>query len=293
MNVAAAAPTNSVHELWMGLQRFFQTPKGYLLLVFVPLVAAAGYYLGYETVLTHLLGAIVGACAVEVELVRRRRGRLIVPTSALLSGAIVAFVLGLETPIIITILVGALATGSKYVLRTRRGHSFNPAALALLLAIVLFRTGQSWWGALPDLPWPFLIALLVGGLVVADRTYKLPLILVFTGSYFALLTLVALNNPSPVAELFRVPFVQSALFLACFMLTDPPTSPGRVSDQIWYGVLVALASVLAQLAGTGQAYLLVGLLVGNATLAAQQWAERPTAVPPLSPPLSPTRGERE
>src|SRR5262249_25262465 len=131
--------------------------------------------------------AIVGACAVEIEVVRRERGRLIVPTSALLSGAIVAFVLGLETPAIVTLLVAAAATASKHLLRTRRGHIFNPAALALLVAILVFGTGQSWWGALPDLSWPFLIALLAGGVYVADRTYKLPLVLVFVGSYFALL----------------------------------------------------------------------------------------------------------
>jgi Na+-translocating ferredoxin:NAD+ oxidoreductase RnfD subunit len=275
MSAVAATPASGVHELRLGLQRFLQSPKGHLLLVFIPLVAAAGYYLGYQPVLTHLLGATVGACAIEVELVRRWRGKLILPTSALLSGAIVAFVLSLETPLIVTILVGALATVSKHVVRTRRGHVFNPAALALLVAIVGFGTGQSWWGALPDLPWPFLIALLAGGVFVADRTYKLPLVLVFSGSYFALLTLVALNNPSPVAELFRAPFAQATLFLACFMLTDPPTAPGRVADQIWYGILVALASVLAQLGGAGQAYLLVGLLLGNATLAAHQLTERP------------------
>jgi Na+-translocating ferredoxin:NAD+ oxidoreductase RnfD subunit len=91
------------------------------------------------------------------------------------------------------------------------------------------------------------------------------------------------TNPSPIAELFRAPFVQSTLFLACFMLTDPPTSPGRVGDQIWYGVLVALASVLAQLGGAGQAYLLVGLLLGNATLAAQQVAGTPLRSPSFSP----------
>jgi Na+-translocating ferredoxin:NAD+ oxidoreductase RnfD subunit len=276
MSVATARQGTSVHEFRVGLQRFFQTPKGHLLLVFVPTVAAAGYYLGYPQILSHLLAAIGGACAVEIEVVRRKRGKLIVPTSALLSGAIVAFVLGLETPAIVTILVGAAATASKHLLRTHRGHIFNPAALALLLAILVFGTGQSWWGALPDLPWPFLIALLGGGIYVADRTYKLPLVLVFVGSYFTLLTLVAIRNPDPIAELFRVPFVHSALFLACFMITDPPTSPGRVADQIWYGVFVALACVLAQLEGAGQAFLLLGVLIGNATLAAQQLAERRT-----------------
>jgi enediyne biosynthesis protein E5 len=61
------------------------------------------------------------------------------------------------------------------------------------------------------------------------------------------------------------------VFLACFMLTDPPTSPGRYRDQVWFGALAAVTSCAAQLLGLGESYLLVGLLVGNAALAAQRW----------------------
>jgi hypothetical protein len=120
----------------------------------------------------------------------------------------------------------------------------------------------------------------------------LPLVLVFTGTYYALLTLVSLTNPTPVVEMFREPFVHSALFLACFMLTDPPTSPGRTGDQIWYGVLVAQACVIAQLAGAGQAFLLLGLLLGNATLAAREWSDREGAARPReTAPLSHVGGK--
>ena len=94
----------------------------------------------------------------------------------------------------------------------------------------LFATGQSWWGALPDLPWPFLAVLLVAGAVVAERVDKLPLVLTFLGTYFGLFTAVALANPSAVVEMFRAPFLQAALFLAFFMLTDPPTAPGRYRE---------------------------------------------------------------
>ena len=48
--------------------------------------------------------------------------------------AVFAFVLGVETPGLVAAAVGALASASKYVLRSRRGHIFNPAGLALLAA---------------------------------------------------------------------------------------------------------------------------------------------------------------
>src|SRR5205814_2937514 len=129
-----------------------------------------------------------------------------------------------------------------------------------------------WWGALADAPWPWLLLLLAGGAFVVDRIERWPLVLSFLGTYFALFTLSALVNPVAVAEMFRAPFLNAALFLALFMLTDPPTAPARTEDQVWIGVLVAVAAFLAQLAGAGQSYLLIGLLARNAVLACQRWA---------------------
>jgi Na+-translocating ferredoxin:NAD+ oxidoreductase RnfD subunit len=249
------------------VKRFLRTPKGALALVFLPLLALGAVAEGWSNVLPHALAAILGASLVDVALARLERRAVGLPTSALLSGCIVAFVLDPLTPHAATLVVGGLASLSKYVIATRRGHVFNPAALALLVSIPLFATGQSWWGALPDLPWPFIAVLLAGGAFVVDRINKFPLVLSFAGTYFSIFTLMALLDPSAVAEMFRTPFVQSALFLALFMLTDPPTSPGRERDQVWLGALVGVTSCAAQLAGVGEAYLLVGVLVGNAALA--------------------------
>jgi Na+-translocating ferredoxin:NAD+ oxidoreductase RnfD subunit len=94
---------------------------------------------------------------------------------------------------------------------------------------------------------------LAGGAWIVERLNKFPLVLTFTGVYFGLFTLVGLVDPLRVAEMFRPPFAQSALFLALFMLTDPPTSPSREGDQVWIGALVAVVSCFAYLAGIGLA----------------------------------------
>jgi enediyne biosynthesis protein E5 len=182
----------------------------------------------------------------------------------------------------------SLFGGSRRALRTRRGHLFNPAALALLIAIPLYGTGQSWWGALPDLSGLGLLVLLGIGAILVERLNRWPLVLSFSGAYFGLFTLLALVNPLRVAEMFRAPFVHSALFLAFFMLTDPPTSPGREREQLAIGVLVALASCVAQLVGAGQAYLLVGLLAGNLALAARRLVPPRPAGGGGAPPPPPT-----
>src|SRR6185312_8311175 len=112
------------------------------------------------------------------------------------------------------------------------------------------------------------------GVFLTDRLNKFPLVLAFLGAYFTFFTLVGLDQPTRVAEMFRPPFVQAALFLAFFMLTDPPTSPNRLSDQAWYGLIAALVAVASQLAGGGQVYLLLGALAANVWLASRRWLRR-------------------
>ena len=255
--------TNAVRSLG----RFARTPKGLLSGVFLVLLLVAGSLTGWTSVGPHVAAAVLGAVAADVALSRRQ---MTWPSSAALSGLIVAFVLGPETPWSVTFSIGALASASKHVLRTPRGHIFNPAALALLASIPVFATGQSWWGAGGDLAWPFVLLVLATGLVVVDRINKFPLVLTFLGTYFGVFTLAALGAPGRVAEMFRPPFVEAAIFLALFMLTDPPTSPGRYRDQVWVGILAASTATTAQLLGLGQAYLLLGVLVGNAGLALQR-----------------------
>jgi len=257
-------------------RRFVRTPKGTLLVVFAALLGVAGSTSGWSLVGPHVLAAVIGACLAEVAIVGVVTRRLAWPSSALLSGLIVAFILGPETSPWVTLFVGGLATASKHLLRTSRGHVFNPAALALLVSIPLFATGQSWWGAGGDLGWPFLALVVAGGAVMVERINKFPLVLAFTATYFGLFTMVSLADPSAVAEMFRAPFVQAAVFLALFMLTDPPTSPGRYLDQVWVGTLAAVTACVGQLVGAGQAYLLIGVLVGNAALAVRRaWRTTP------------------
>jgi len=267
-------------------RRLLRTPKSALLLIFAILLGVAGAAAGWPLGLPHVLAAVIGACTAELlagVLLRRRPSW---PTSALLSGTIVAFVLAPETPHLVTAFVGVLATASKYLLATSRGHIFNPAAFALLLSIPLFSTGQSWWGAGGDMAWPFLVLVMAGGALVVDRINKFPLVLAFTAMYFGTFTLVSLYEPGAVAEMFRAPFTQAAIFLALYMLTDPPTSPARYIDQVWVGALAAVTACAGQLLGAGQAYLLLGVLVGNAALAVHRSVRTASARPRLNKSLT-------
>jgi Na+-translocating ferredoxin:NAD+ oxidoreductase RnfD subunit len=278
-NQPSSRPGPEWSRLW---PVWLRTPKSHVLVVFGVLLAIAAPAQPGSAILPHLAAAVLGACLVEGAFMYLESSRPVVPTSALITGLIVAFVLDPVTPTWISAGTAAVAIVGKHVLRTQREHVFNPAALALLAAALLFGSGESWWGALAGRPWPWIGAMLLGGVLVVDRLNKLPLVFSFAAVYFSLFGLASIANPAAVAEMFRDPFVQSALFLALFMLSDPPTSPNRYPDQVWFGVVAAATAVLAQLLGAGQIFLLLGVLAANAWLVGRRWwARRPSrSLPP-------------
>ena len=252
--------------------RFFQTPKGLLIIVLALLVTFAAPREGVALVAPGLVTAVSFAGAIDMLMLRRIRGAWEFPSAAVLTGVIVAMVLTPHEPWYIAACTSAVAIAGKHIARTRSSNIFNPAALALVTTFYIFNTGQSWWGALPEIT-PFaLMVLVTSGTFIADRVNKIPLVLVFLGTYFGLFTLTTfLSDPGKVAEIFRPPDLHAVIFFAFFILTDPPTSPVRYPDQIVCGVLVALASY-AIFEWVGAAYyLLAGVLVGNIWEAWHRW----------------------
>src|SRR5260370_34477250 len=98
------------YSIQQRIWRFSRTAKGSLLVVFLGLLSVMGSVTGWQMVLPHIVAAVVGACGVELGATWRRKRW---PSSAFLSGMIVAFVLGPETVWWVTLGVGGLATGSK------------------------------------------------------------------------------------------------------------------------------------------------------------------------------------
>lgn len=253
------------------LRRAVRTPKGLMLLILLALLALAGARVGYGVVAPGLLAAAGIAAALDFALLWLTRGTIEWPSGAILSALFVGLILDPQTPAYVVACTAILAINAKYLLRTRWANIFNPAALALVANYYLFASGQSWWGALPDLPVPFVVALLAGVVFIAGRIKKLPMVLTFLGVYFALFTVAAFwRDPALVAELFRAPDANAALFFAGFMLTDPPTSPTRPRDHVAYGIIVAIAAAALYLAFGVLWFLPGALLVGNLAEAARR-----------------------
>jgi Na+-translocating ferredoxin:NAD+ oxidoreductase RnfD subunit len=259
-------------EFTTQLRRFFRTPKGLAILVLLPLLAIAAAGSGIALVAPLVAASAAAAMSVDAGVLRAREGEWTFPDGALLTGLFVAMILSPREPWYVGAVTAAVAVASKYVVRVRNANVFNPAALALVATFYVFDTGQSWWGALPELPMAMIVVLFATGIFITRRVNKTAGVLAFLGCYYLLFTITAfIGEPGRVAELYRAPDLHAALFFAFFMVTDPPTSPPKPRDQVVYGVITAAASY-AVFEWLGAAYfLLAGLLAANVWEGWRKW----------------------
>jgi Na+-translocating ferredoxin:NAD+ oxidoreductase RnfD subunit len=246
-------------------KKFFRTPKGLLIIAKAILTIVAMIGEPLSLVLPLIGAAVVAAMLVDLPILRLREGEWTLPDGALLTGLFVALILTPHEPWWVAALTSAVAIVSKYALRLGRANVFNPAAVALLLSYFLFHTGQSWWGALPDLPLLAIVVLLATGIFITQRVNKVPVVISFLGAYYLLFTIAAFaGDPRRVSALYRAPDLHMALFFAFFMVTDPPTSPPKHREQWIYGAIVAVVSFVVFETVGAVYFLFAGLLVANA-----------------------------
>jgi Na+-transporting NADH:ubiquinone oxidoreductase subunit NqrB len=162
------------------------------------------------------------------------------PRSALISGLSLCLLLRTGS-LLLAAAAAVLTIASKFVLRWRGKHVFNPTnfgivALLLLTDRVWVSPGQ--WGSVAF--FAFLMACL-GGLVVR-RAARSDVTWAFLGFYLAVLFGRALWLGQPLA----IPLhqIESGAFLlfAFFMISDPKTTPDARAGRILFALLVALGA---------------------------------------------------
>jgi Na+-translocating ferredoxin:NAD+ oxidoreductase RnfD subunit len=261
----------------MSFKQWTKTPKAWVFIAIAVCYAAAAYASHNMNGLRNGIVAIVAAVSVDVICGLIEKRKRIFPDGAVITGLIVASILSLTTSPWMVAGVSVISILSKHLLTHKKKPVFNPAAFGLLVSIPLFQTEQSWWGAFGDLPAWLLVLPVIGGYLVVNRINKFPQVFTFLGTYFVLLFVLGTGvvhigtsnlDAAGLSDVLRPPFVNAAVFLALFMLTDPPTSPAKTRDQIVFGFLSAAVGVLAYGYLGGLMYLFIGLMVGNL----YQWA---------------------
>jgi Na+-transporting NADH:ubiquinone oxidoreductase subunit NqrB len=174
--------------------------------------------------------------------------------SALISALSLCLLLRTDVPLLAAA-GAAVAVGSKFLIRARGKHVFNPTNFALV--VLLLTTSHAWvspaqWGT--HAAFAFCIA--SAGLLVVARAARADVTLAFMTGYAALLLARSLWLGEPLT--IPAHRLESGAFLlfGFFMISDPKTTPDSRAGRVLFAWLVAL----------GAAYVHFGLFRPNGFL---------------------------
>ena len=166
------------------------------------------------------------------------------PRSALISANSLCLLLRTDH-LALAMLAAVVAIASKFTLRVRGKHVFNPTNFALVA--MMLATGEVWvsagqWGS--GAVFAFLLA--SAGCLVVTRAARADVTLAFLAAWAVLLfgRSLWLGEPSSI-PLHRLENGALVIF-AFFMISDPRTTPDSRSGRILFAVLVALGAFLVQ-----------------------------------------------
>lgn len=165
------------------------------------------------------------------------------PKSALISSLSLCLLLRTNDPAVAA-LAAFVAIGSKFVIRWKDKHIFNPTNFAL---VVILSSGLGWispgqWG---QVAWfGFLIACL--GSLVVTRAARADVTLAFLTFYVGLLFTRALWLGDPLTIPLHQIESGALLIFSFFMISDPKTTPDSRTGRVVYALLVALAALYVQ-----------------------------------------------
>ena len=218
----------------------FKDPRLYQIVLLSSLLVYGVVHLDLEISLSQALALLATALFTQYACSRLWRLPAFDPRSALISGLSLCLLLRTNSAWL-AVLAAGVTIASKFVLRIRGKHVFNPTNFGIVA--MMLATGGVWvspgqWGSAAF--FAFLVACL-GGLVV-NRAARSDVTYAFLAFYLAILFGRALWLGQPMA----IPLhqVESGAFLifTFFMISDPRTTPDSRAGRVLFALLVALGA---------------------------------------------------
>lgn len=267
-------------------------PRLHLAMVIISIHVLGQVALGFRVSVPQIVSAILASALIEVALVLRERRMIVWPASAMLTGSGVALILrlvGMERGDhwswrgwYLFAAVGAASLLSKYLIRHRGAHVFNPSNLGLVLTFLVLGSDvveplDFWWAPLEA---PMIAAyaiILTGGTLVTARLRLLATALTFWVAFAAGVGALAASGHCftvawAVGPVCGVDFWRAVvtspevLIFLFFMITDPKTIPNRPLGRVAFAACLAVLCALLMAPQTTEFGAKVGLLGGLALL---------------------------
>ena len=266
-----AVPTARSGGALAAVTRFFSIENRYLPPLFITFILLVGQVsFGVLESFTRTLLAIGTAVLFELVLARLVFHKWPVLASAYITGISVGILIRSPEywPYALT---AAIAITSKYVIRWRGRHLWNPSNFAisamLLLAPEYIATLSIQWG---NSIWPMLVVWVLGAFITW-RVKRFHITATYVVSFVALAGVRTLITGHPfLAEVAPItgPMYQLYIF---FMITDPKTTVKSKRGQILVAFLVAVAELGFRLAQNVDAPYFALTVVGPIALAIDIW----------------------
>jgi Na+-translocating ferredoxin:NAD+ oxidoreductase RnfD subunit len=248
--------------------------------------------LHFRVSVPQILSAILTCAVIDVIITFRRTKSFVWPASAMLTGSGIALILRVPgTPLddhwtfykwYMFAGIAAFSLATKYMVRYRGSHLFNPSNVGLVLAFLVLGTTRAepldfWWAPITN---PYMIAayavILVGGSLITRRLRLLIMAVTYWLTFSIGIGLLSASGHcitarwafTPVcgSEFFRVIVTSpEVLIFMFFMITDPKTVPSGRVGRVTFALLVAVTSVLLMAPQTTEFGSKVALL-GSLTL---------------------------
>jgi enediyne biosynthesis protein E5 len=139
----------------------------------------------------------------------------------------------------------AIAVGSKFLIRVRGKHVFNPtngALVALLLTTDLAWVSPGQWGTAAA----FAFTMACAGMLVVNRAARSDVTYAFIAFYMALVVGRSLWLGEPMTIPFHRLQSGALLLFTFFMISDPRTTPNSRAGRVLFALLVAFGAWYVQ-----------------------------------------------
>ncbi|HSC90622.1 MAG TPA: FG-GAP-like repeat-containing protein [Gaiellaceae bacterium] len=245
-------------------------PRLHLAAVIISLQVLGQTSFDFSLSIAQILVSVLTCAVLEVAITFRQQRVLMWPASALLTGNGVAFILrvpGTEHGDWWSlngwwIFAGTAAVSllSKYVIKFRGAHVFNPSNFGLVLCFLLLGPERAdpldfWWGPLTPALVLALVIITVGGFSILSRLKLLEIAVGFWLAFAGGLAVLAASGHEMTArwhlgpitglEFWRVlVFSPEILVFLFFMITDPRTIPRTGAGRRAYAIGIGLLAVV-------------------------------------------------
>jgi Na+-translocating ferredoxin:NAD+ oxidoreductase RnfD subunit len=245
-------------------------PRLHLAAVIISLQILGQTAFDFDLSIAQILISLATCAVLEMGIAFRREHVIMWPASALLTGNGVAFVLRVPgTPHgdwwstngwYIFAGTAAVSLLSKYVIKWRGNHVFNPSNFGLVLCFLILGKDRVepldfWWG--PMSPWMALalVIIVAGGLAILLRLKLIGIAIAFWLTFAAGMAVIAGGGHDMTARWHLGPVTgryfwwvlvtsPEVLVFMFFMITDPKTTPKGRLARIVYGAGIGLLATL-------------------------------------------------